>query len=208
MIGLRSREHAKSSTAAAVCHPALLCLICVYLQLCCTVSVTLTASHLKHPRLSVPLLETFSQHYGNLLNPNADTPLLGANQQPALDTVGMGEMCLHSRGNCGWISLLACLSLLLLGGGIFEHLYFRSTDLQNSNAIVQNDFLAIEQKSLITPSQPTSPTYWKINIRQWAGQLPKIWRKILLDIPLSTTLPIPWAGTIIDRTRWVKKQGK
>ena len=53
----------------------------------------------------------------------------------------------------------------------FEHLYFWSTDLQNSNANVQNDFLAIEQKSLITPPQPTSPTYWKIDIRQWAGQL-------------------------------------
>ena len=100
------------------------------------------------------------------------------------------------------------MSLLLLGGGIFEHLYFRSTDLQNSNAVVQNDFLAIEQKSLITPLQPTSPTYWKINIRQSAGQQPEKRRKILLDIPLSTTLPIPWAGTIIDRTRWVKKQGK
>ena len=96
----------------------------------------------------------------------------GADQQPTLDTVGTDEMRLHSRGNCGWIScisLLACLSLLLLGGGIFEHLYFRSTDLQNSNAIVQNDFLATEQKSLITPPQPTSPTYWKINIRLWAG---------------------------------------
>ena len=121
-------------------------------------------------------------------------------------------MCLHSRGSCGWtsyISLLACMSLLLLGGGIFEHLYFRSTDLQNSNAIVQNDFLAIEQKSLVTPPQPTSPAYWKINIRQWAGQLPEKWRKILLDIALSTTLPpIRWTGIIIDGTRWVKEQGK
>ena len=101
--------------------------------------------------------------------------LSGAHQQPTLDTVGTDEMRLHSRGSCGWtscLSLLACMSLLLLGGGIFEHLYFRSTDLQNSNAIVQIDFLAIEQKSLITPLQPTSPTYWKINIRQWAGQLP------------------------------------
>ena len=92
----------------------------------------------------------------------------GADQQPTLDTVGTDEMRLHSRGSCGWtscISLLACLSLLLLGGGIFEHLYFRSTDLQNSNAVVQNDFLAIEQKSLITLPQPTSPTYWEINIR-------------------------------------------
>ena len=113
-----------------------------------------------------------------------------ADQQLTLDTVRMDEMCLHSRGDCGWtscISLLACLSLLLLGGGIFEHLYFWSTDLQNSNAIVQNDCLAIEQKSLITPPQPTSPTYWKINIRQWAGQLLEKWRKILLDVPLSTT---------------------
>ena len=113
----------------------------------------------------------------------------GANQQLTLDTVGTDEMHLHSRGNCGWIScisLLACMSLLLLGVGIFEHLYFGSTDLQNSNAIVQNAFLAIEQKFLITPPQPTSPTYWKINIRQWAGQLPEKWRKILLDIPLST----------------------
>ena len=92
--------------------------------------------------------------------------------EPTLDTVRMDEMRLHSRGSCGWtscMSLLACMSLLLLHGGIFEHFYFRSTDLQNSNAIVQNDFLAIEQKSLITPPQPTSPTYWKINIRQWAG---------------------------------------
>ena len=100
------------------------------------------------------------------------------------------------------------MSLLLLDGGIFEHLYFRSTDLQNSNAIVQNDFLAIEQKSLITPPQPTSPTYWKINIRQWAGQLPEKWRKVLLDVPLSTIPPIPWTGIIIDGTRWVKEQGK
>ena len=95
-----------------------------------------------------------------------------ADQQPTLDTVRMDEMRLHSRGSCGsisCISLLACLSLLLLGGGIFEHLYFGSTDLQNSNSIVQNDFLAIEQKSLRTPPQPTSPTYWKINIRLWAG---------------------------------------
>ena len=101
--------------------------------------------------------------------------LPGAHQQPTLDTVGTDEMRLHSRGSCGWTScipLLARMSLLLLGGGIFEHLYFRSTDLQNSNAIVQIDFLAIEQKSLITPLQPTSPTYWKINIRQWAGHLP------------------------------------
>ena len=137
--------------------------------------------------------------------------LSGAHQQPTLDTVGTDEMCLHSRGSCGWtscISLLACMSLLLLGGGIFEHLYFRSTDLQNSNAIVQNDFLAIEQKSLITPPQPTSPTYWKINIRQWAGQLPEKWRKVLLDVPLSTIPPIPWTGIIIDGTRWVKEQGK
>ena len=77
--------------------------------------------------------------------------LSGAHQQLTLDTVGTDEMRLHSRGSCGWtscISLLACLSLLLLGGGIFEHLYFGSTDLQNSNAIVQNAFLAIEQKSL------------------------------------------------------------
>ena len=83
-------------------------------------------------------------------------------------------MRLHSRDSCGWascISLLASLSLLLLGGGIFEHLYFRSTDLQNSNTTVQNDFLAIEQKSLISPPQPTSPTYCKINIRQWACQI-------------------------------------
>ena len=104
-------------------------------------------------------------------------------------TVGTDEMCLHGRGSCGWtscISLLACMSLLLLGGGIFEHLYFRSTDPQNSNAIVQNDFLATEQKSLITPPQPTPPTFWKINIRQWAGQLPEKWRKILLDIPRYT----------------------
>ena len=89
-----------------------------------------------------------------------------------LETVGMDERCLHSRDSCGWtscISLPACMSLLLLGGGIFEHLYFGSTDLQNSKAIVQNDLLAIEQKSLITPPRPTSPTYWKINIRQWAG---------------------------------------
>ena len=100
----------------------------------------------------------------------------GADQQPTLDTVRTDEMRLHSRGSCGWtscMSLLACMSLLLLGGGIFEHFYFRSTDLQNSNAIVQNDFLPIEQKSLITPLQPTSPTYCKINIRQWAGQLPE-----------------------------------
>ena len=96
----------------------------------------------------------------------------GADQQPTLDTVRTDEMRLHSRGICGWIScisLLACMSLLLLGGGIFEHLYFRSTDLRNSNAVVQNDFLAIDQKSLITPPQPTPPTFWKINIRQWAG---------------------------------------
>ena len=102
--------------------------------------------------------------------------LSGADRQPTLDTVGTDEMCLHSRGSWGWtscLSLLACMSLLLLGGGILEHLYFRSTDLQNSNATVQNDFLAIEQKSLITPLQPTSPTYCKINIRQWAGQLPE-----------------------------------
>ena len=101
--------------------------------------------------------------------------LSGAHQQLTLDTVGTDEMRLHSRGSCGWTSCIplpACMSLLLLGGGIFEHLYFRSTDLQNSNAIVQIDFLAIEQKSLITPLQPTSPTYWKINIRQWAGHLP------------------------------------
>ena len=79
--------------------------------------------------------------------------MLGADQQLTLDTVRTDEMHLHSRGSCGWtscLSLLASLSLLLLGGGIFEHLYFRPTDLQNSNAIVQNDFLAIEQKSLIT----------------------------------------------------------
>ena len=95
------------------------------------------------------------------------------------------------------------MSLLLLGGEIFEHLHFGSTDLQNSNAVVQNDFLAIEQKSLITPLQPTSPTYWEINIRQWAGQLPEKWRNSLLDIPL-----LPWPGVIIDRTRWVKEQGK
>ena len=95
------------------------------------------------------------------------------------------------------------MSLLLLGGGIFEHLYLRPTDLQNSNTIVQNDFLAIEQKSLITPPQPTPPTYWKINIRQWADQLPEKWRNSLLDIPL-----LPWPGVIIDRTRWVKTQGK
>ena len=135
----------------------------------------------------------------------------GADQQPTLDTVGTDEMRVHSRGSCGWtscVSLLACLSLLLLGGGIFEHLYFGSTDLQNSNAIVQNVFLTMEQKSLITSLQPTSPTYWKINIRQWAGQLPEKWRKILLDIPLSTTPPIPWTGVIIGRTRWVKEQGK
>ena len=115
--------------------------------------------------------------------------LSGADQQLTLDTVRTGEMRLHGRGSCGWtpcISLLACLSLLLLGGGIFEHLYFGPTDLQNSNAIVQNAFLAIEEKSLITPPQPTSPTYWKINIRQWAGQLPEKWRKILLDIPRYT----------------------
>ena len=95
-----------------------------------------------------------------------------ADQQPTLDIAGTDEMRLHSRGSCGWtscMSLLACMSLLLLRGGIFEHFYFRSTDLQNSNAIVQNDFLAIEQKSLITSPQPTSPAYWKINIRQWAG---------------------------------------
>ena len=100
--------------------------------------------------------------------------LSGANRQPTLYTVGTDEMCLHSRGSWGWtscLSLLACLSLLLLPAAIFEHLYFWSTDLQNSNANVQNDFLAIEQKSLITPPQPTSPTYWKIDIRQWAGQL-------------------------------------
>ena len=136
---------------------------------------------------------------------------MGADQQPTLDTVGMDERRLHGRGSCGWISclsLLACLFLLLLGGGIFRHLYVRPSDLQNSNEVVQDDFLAIEQKSLITPPQPISPTYWKINIRQWAGQLPKIWRKILLDIPLSTTPPIPWIGVIIDRTRWVKKQRK
>ena len=39
----------------------------------------------------------------------------GADQQPTLDTVGMDEVHLHSRGNCGWISclsLLACLFLL------------------------------------------------------------------------------------------------
>ena len=108
----------------------------------------------------------------NALTHTSQGVLSGADQQPTLDTVGTDEMRLHSRGSCGWtscISLLACMSLLLLGGGIFEHFYFRSTDLQNSNAIVQNDFLAIGQKPLITPPQPTSPTYWKINIRQWAG---------------------------------------
>ena len=100
------------------------------------------------------------------------------------------------------------MSLLLLGGGIFEHLYFWSTDLQNSNAIVHNDFLAIDQRSLITPPQPTSPTYCKINIRQSAGQQPEKRRKILLDIPLSTTLPIPGTGIVIHGTRWIKEQGK
>ena len=118
--------------------------------------------------------------------------LSGADRQPTLDTVGTDEMRLHSRGSCGWtscLSLLACMSLLLLGGGIFEHFYFRSTDMQNSKVTVQNNFLAIEQKSLISPPQPTSPTYWKINIRQWACQIArKKWRKMLLDIPLSTTL--------------------
>ena len=117
-------------------------------------------------------------------------PLSGADKQPTLDTVGMGEMHLQSRGNCGWISclsLLACLFLLLIGGGIFRHLYFGPSDLQNSNEVLQNDFLAIEEKSPITPPQPTSPPYWRINIRQWADQLPKQWRKMLLDIPLSTT---------------------
>ena len=116
----------------------------------------------------------------------------GADQQLTPDTVGTDEMRLPSRGSCGWtscLSLLARMSLLLLGGGVFEHLYFRSTDPQNSNAIVQNAFLAIEQKSLVTPPWPTSPTYWKINIRQWAGQLPIKWRKVLLDVPLSTTPP-------------------
>ena len=137
--------------------------------------------------------------------------MLGADQQPTLDIVRTDEMHLHSRGNCGWIScisLLACLSLLLLGGKIFEHLYFGPTNLQNSNAIVQNAFLAIEQKFLITPPQPTSPTYWKINIRQWASQLPEKWREILLNIPLSITSSVPWTGVIIDGTRWVKEQGK
>ena len=103
-----------------------------------------------------------------LITKHRDIPVSGANQQPTLDTVGTDEMRLHSRGNCGWISCispLACMPLLLLGGGIFEHLYFGSTDLQNYNAIVQNDFLAIEQKSLITLPQPTSPTCWEINIR-------------------------------------------
>ena len=100
--------------------------------------------------------------------------LSGADRQPTLDTVGTDEMRLHGRSSCGWatcISLPASLSLLLLGGGIFEHLYFWSTDLQNSNATVQKDFLAIEQKFLISPPQPTSPTYCKINIRQWACQI-------------------------------------
>ena len=49
--------------------------------------------------------------------------LSGADRQPTLDTVGTDEMRLHSRGSCGWtscISLLACLSLLLLGGGILS----------------------------------------------------------------------------------------
>ena len=100
--------------------------------------------------------------------------LSAADRQPTLDTVGTDEMRLHSRGSCGWtscLSLLASLSLLLLPAAIFEHLYFWSTDVQNSNATVKNDFLAIEQKPLINPPQPTSPTYWKIDIRQWAGQL-------------------------------------
>ena len=48
-----------------------------------------------------------------------------------------------------WLDFLYISSsmhvLLLLGGGIIEHLYFWSTDLQNSKAIVQNDFLVIEQ---------------------------------------------------------------
>ena len=137
--------------------------------------------------------------------------LSGADQQPTLDTVGTDEMHLHSRGNCGWISrlfLLACLFLLLIGGGIFRHLYVRLSDPQNSNEVVPNDFLAIDQKSLITLPQPTSPTYWRINIRQWADQLPEKWRKILLDVPLRTTPSIPWTGVTTDGTRWVKKQGK
>ena len=131
-------------------------------------------------------------------------------------------MHLHSRGNYGWISclsLLACLSLLLLGGGIFRHLYFRPSDPQNSNEVVQNDFLAIEQKTPITPPQPTSPV-WKANIRHWADQLPEKWKRILLRIPPDRVSPkrlrfdqamtptTPWTGVMIGGNRWVKKQGK
>ena len=47
----------------------------------------------------------------------------GADQQRTLVTVGTDEMRLHSRGSCSWtscLSLLACMSLLLLGGGILS----------------------------------------------------------------------------------------
>ena len=117
--------------------------------------------------------------------------LSGANQQPTLDSRDGWDVSARQRQL--WLDFLyisSCMHVFAITRWWdIEHLYFWSTDLQNSNANVQNDFLAIEQKSLITPPQPTSPTYCKINNRQWAGQIArKKWIKMLLDIPLSTTL--------------------
>ena len=101
-----------------------------------------THATLRKVEVLTPILQACGHHpqcKTVWISPAKSWILLGADQQPTLDTVRMDKMGLHSRGSCGWtscISLLTCMSLLLLGGGIFEHLYFRSIDLQNSNAIV------------------------------------------------------------------------
>ena len=119
-------------------------------------------------------------------------------------------MRLHGRGSCGWtpcISLLACLCYYQVEG-------FLSTCI--SGPLICRIPMQLctmiswpQTKGHLEPlhSLLLLPIV-RLILDNGHARLPEKWRKILLDIPLNTTLPIPWTGIIFDGTRWIKEQGK